>query len=414
MKYGCIAEHLGHSFSKEIHARISDYEYELRELSPEELVSFMQDKDFLGINVTIPYKQAVIPYLDFVDPIAANVGAVNTIVNRNGKLFGYNTDIAGMTALINRIGITLTDKKVLILGTGGTSKTASAVAKQLGAREIYKLSRKPSGDMIGYDEAYEKHTDSDVIINTTPAGMFPNNGGCPIEVKLFKKLSGVVDAVYNPLRTNLVLDALELGVPAEGGLYMLVAQAVYASEHFLGIKYPVGTIERVYREMMTEKENIVLCGMPGCGKSTVGKLISQMTGKPFVDSDAEIVAVEGREISDIFAQNGEEYFRNVEEKVICELSMGGGKIIATGGGALLRENNVRALKRNGKLVFLDRPLCELIPTEDRPLARTREAIEERYRERYPIYLSRTDLTVKTETPKKTAEKVLNEIIIKGI
>ena len=413
MKYGCIAERLGHSFSKEIHARLSDYEYELRELAAGELDAFMKKRDFLAINVTIPYKQAVIPYLDEIDPAAEEIGAVNTIVNRGGRLFGYNTDLSGMVALIKRIGLDLTGKKVLIAGTGGTAKTATAVSRLLGANEIYRLSRTPGGGAIGYDEAYAKHSDAKVIINTTPVGMYPRTEGCPISLERFKGLCGVVDAVYNPLRTNLVLEAQERGIAAEGGLYMLVAQAVQASEHFLGVRYPEGTIDRVYGEIISEKENIVLCGMPGCGKSTVGGLLSTMLGRELIDSDAEIVKREGREISRIFAEDGEGYFRDVEASVISELSALGGRIIATGGGAVLREDNVRALKRNGRLVFLDRPLSELLPTPDRPLALTKEAIEARYRERYPIYSAVADLTVKTDTPEETARKVGQTILKRG-
>ena len=405
MKYGCIAERLGHSFSKEIHARLSDYEYELCELTVEGLDSFMRQKDFIATNVTIPYKQAVIPYLDEIDPMAASIGAVNTIVNRGGRLFGYNTDLAGMTALINKIGIDMKGKKVLIAGTGGTAKTATAVSKLMGASEIYKLSRHPDGGSISYAEAYEKHSDADVIINTTPVGMYPKVEGSPVDLDRFDSLCGVVDAVYNPLRTDLILDARERGIPSEGGLYMLVAQAVYASEHFLGIKYPEGTIDRVYGEMVAEKENIALCGMPGCGKSTVGGILSAMLDRPLCDSDAEVVKREGREISDIFAESGESYFRDAETEVIKSLSVSGGKIIATGGGAVLRKENVRALKRNGRIVFLDRPLSELVPTPDRPLALSREAVEARYRERYSIYLSSADVRVETESIEKTAEKV---------
>ena len=405
MKYGCIAERLGHSFSKEIHARLSDYEYELIELTPEEPDGFMRKKDFIAINVTIPYKQAVIRYLDELDPMAASIGAVNTVVNRGGRLCGYNTDLAGMSALINKIGIDMRGKKVLIAGTGGTAKTATAVSKLMGASEIYKLSRTPDGDSISYAEAYEKHSDAQVIINTTPVGMYPKVEGSHIDLDRFDRLCGVVDAVYNPLRTNLILDARERGIPAEGGLYMLVAQAVCASEHFLGIKYPEETVDRVYGEILAEKENIVLCGMPGCGKSTVGGILSELLDRPLYDSDSEIVKREGREINEIFTERGEGYFRDIEAEVIKSLSMSGGGIIATGGGAVLRRDNVRALKRNGRIVFLDRPLCELVPTPDRPLALSREAIEERYRERYSIYLSSADVRVETETVEKTAEKV---------
>ena len=396
MRYGCIAEHLGHSFSKVIHGELADYEYELCELAPCELETFMKKKDFAAINVTIPYKQAVIPYLDRISEKAKSIGAVNTIVNKGGELFGYNTDFAGMSALIHKLGIELCGKKVLIAGSGGTSKTACAVAKSLGAHEIYKLSRDPKDGSIGYEEAYEKHTDADVIINTTPVGMYPKDEGCPIELSRFPNVVGVVDAVYNPLRTNLVLDALEKGAAAEGGLYMLVAQAVFASELFLDMKYPEGTVDGVYEKIMRKKENIVLCGMPGCGKSTIGKMLAERLGREFIDLDDEIVKDSGKEISDLFAMGGEQYFRDIETETVRKNASENGCVIATGGGAVLRDENVRMLRRNGRIYFLDRPLCQLVPTPDRPLALSREAIEARYNERLPRYISVCDVRLATD------------------
>ena len=407
MKYGCIAEHLGHSFSKAIHKRLADYEYELLELTPDDLDKFMKSKDFLAINVTIPYKQAVIPYLDKIDERARQIGAVNTIVNRSGRLYGYNTDFDGMIALIEKLRIDIEGKKVLVAGTGGTSKTACAVARSLGAREVYKLSRNPSDGSIGYAEAYERHSDAEVLINTTPVGMFPKDEGCPIDIGGFPHVCGIVDAVYNPLRTNLVLDGMERGIKAEGGLYMLVAQAVFASEHFLGKKYPEGTVDRVYREMMMEKENIVLCGMPGCGKSTIGGMLAERLGRKFFDLDAEIVKISGKEITEIFAIGGENYFRDIETEVIASLESESGAVIATGGGAVLRDCNVRMLRRNGRLYFLDRPLEQLMPTPDRPLALSREAMEARYKERLPRYTAVADEILRTDG---VAEHTVNEII----
>ncbi len=397
MKYGLIGERLGHSFSKVVHSMIADYEYELLELRPREVEDFMKAGEFSAINVTIPYKEAVMPYLDLISERARAIGSVNTVVNRGGKLYGYNTDFYGMASLVDSLGIELRDKKVLICGTGGTSKTALAVAESLGAREIYKLSRHADGVSISYSEAYEKHTDADVIINTTPLGMYPDIGGLPIDISRFPRLSGIIDAVYNPLRTQLVCDGLERGIPSCGGLYMLVSQAVAACEIFLDTKFGQDTTDKVYRRILSDKENIVLVGMPGCGKSTIGKLIAEKLSRPFYDLDSEIVNFEGREIPDIFATDGEKTFRDIESRVLLErLAPISGAVIATGGGAILREENVRALKLNGRLYFLNRPLEQLLPTPDRPTASSKEAIEGRYAERLPIYKRVADTELLTD------------------
>lgn len=391
MQYGCIGEHLVHSFSKEIHNKIGAYDYILREVARDDLDRFMTERDFAAINVTIPYKQAVIPYLEEMSDRARTIGAVNTIVNRDGKLYGYNTDFAGMKALIERTGIAMCGKKVLILGTGGTSKTAAAVAADMGAREIYKLSRTPGGDgVIGYDKAYARHSDAEVIINTTPCGMYPKCDGIPIEPEKFSHLEGVADAIYNPLRSNLVRRAAATGAAASGGLYMLVAQAVAAAELFFDTTYEKSVTESVYREILTAKENIVLTGMPACGKSTVARLLAERTGRRVYDTDALITEREGMEITDIFAKHGEEYFRDAESAVIHDISQTSGCIIATGGGAVLREKNISALKSNGKVYFIDKPLEELMPTDDRPLASSAEAIRKRYNERYATYCATAD------------------------
>lgn len=392
MMYGCIAEHLGHSFSAIIHARLADYQYELRELAPCEVDGFMKAKEFHAINVTIPYKQTVIPYLDEIDEIARNIGAVNTIVNRDGKLYGYNTDFAGMCALIERLGLDLKNKKVAILGTGGTSRTARAVAAHLGAREVLVVSRTARDGAIDYAELTSKHTDTEILINTTPAGMYPNNDGIPVEPEVFTKLCGVIDAVYNPLSTVLVRRARAMGVPAEGGLYMLVAQAAFAVEHFLDTTVPREKIDEVFGEIVRQKRNIVLVGMPGCGKTTLGRILADKLGLDFVDGDEEIVRREGMPVPQIFAERGETAFRDCETAAIREsLAPRGGCVIATGGGAILREENVFRLKQNGVLVFLDRPLDQIAATGDRPLSSNREMLEQRYRERYPKYRACADI-----------------------
>ncbi len=407
MKYGLIGEHLGHSFSKAIHEKIGDYVYEIKEIEPSKVEEFMRAREFDGINVTIPYKEKVIPMLDYVDDDAKKIGAVNTVVNKNGKLYGYNTDYSGMRALVLRVGAEIEGKKVLIIGTGGTSKTARAVASDLGAKEIIFVSNTLVEGACSYEEVYLNHTDVDVIFNTSPVGMYPRNNTCPIDLSKFPKLQALIDVVYNPIKTKLVREAHSLGIKAEGGLYMLGAQAVYAYEHFSGNKATKELCDSVYNDVIKEKSNIILIGMPASGKSTVGKRLANLTGKQFIDTDEEIVKEDGKEISTIFAENGESYFRDLEAKIIEDVSKLNGFVIATGGGAILREKNVDNLKQNGKLYFLDRDLELLIPTSDRPLSSDRASIEKRYNERYHIYKSVADVIVNGNG---TVDEVAKEIL----
>ena len=383
-KYGCIGKKLTHSFSKEIHAKLADYEYELIELTEEEIAPFFEEKAFAAINVTIPYKQTVIPYLDWVSPIASRIGAVNTIVNKEGQLYGYNTDYYGMKALIERIGIDVSGKKVLVLGTGGTSKTARVVAKDLGASKVLTVSRRKTEEYITYEEAILNHADAEVIINTTPSGMYPDCGSKPIDITPFSQLEGVVDAVYNPLRTNLVLDAKERGIKAECGLYMLVMQAVVAVEKFLDTSIPKEQADRVFADIFASKENIVLTGMPGSGKSTVGNLL-HVDGFELIDTDVEVEKRCGCSIKELIREKGETYFRDLETEVIRDVSSQSCQIISTGGGAILREENVRLLSQNGKLFFLDADLNRLQATDSRPLSDTHEKLQKLYEERIGIY-----------------------------
>lgn len=394
MEYGLIGEKLGHSFSKIIHNELFDYSYELKEIPQNELDLFMKKADFKAINVTIPYKQAVIPYLDEISEVARKIGAVNVIVNNNGFLSGFNTDFLGMTAMIKWQQIEIAGKKVLILGSGGTSKTAYAVAESLKAREIYRVSRKAAEGLITYNEAEEKHNDADIIINTTPCGMYPAIGEAAVDIAKFSNLSGVIDAVYNPLNTALVTAAKERGIAACGGLYMLVAQAIFAAEKFIGVKVKETEFERVYQKLLNEKQNLVLIGMPGCGKSTIGKQAAQELKKEFIDSDDEIVKRAGISIPQIFEKYGEAEFRKIESEVIAELSLKQNCVIATGGGAVLNNRNVELLKENGKLIFIDRPIEFLVTSSDRPLSQNRQMLEKRYNERYDIYLNAADVIVK--------------------
>ncbi len=406
MEYGLIGEKLPHSFSKEIHEKLAGYDYQLKELTPAQLPDFLKKRAFKGVNVTIPYKQAVIPYLDEIDDKARAIGAVNTIVNREGKLIGYNTDYDGMVALIRHAGLSLAGKTVLILGTGGTSKTAMAVAADLGAASVQRVSRTGKDGAISYEEA--QRLPVQILINTTPSGMYPNPDGQPMDLSRFGWLEGVLDAVYNPLRTRLVLQARDNGARAQSGLYMLVAQAAVACEHFLGEKLPAGVLQTVYRAIHGEKQNIVLTGMPGSGKSTVGRILAREMGREFVDTDTEIIRLAKKPISDIFAQRGEAYFRDLESQVIAQLAQRTGLVIATGGGAILRAENVHRLRQNGRIYFLDRPVEDIVPTDDRPLSRDREALEKRYAERYPRYVTAADTRIPVNGSADTVAKAIRE------
>lgn len=410
MKYGLIGEHLKHSYSCEIHAQIADYEYELHEIPPSGLGEFLKKREFNAINVTIPYKQDVIPYLDEISDTAKRIGAVNTIVNRNGRLYGDNTDFAGMLALAKHIGVDMKGRKVLILGTGGASKTGHALAEYMGAQSVFYVSRSGKDGNISYEQAVTEHSDAQIIINATPVGMFPKQDGRPIDISAFPKLEGVIDAIYNPLRTNLILDAQERGIPAEGGLYMLSAQAVHASAVFRDISLDESLVDKAFKSVKNDKQSIVLIGMPSSGKTTVGRILAEKCGKQLADTDEYIVRKIGMPISDFFAKHGEAEFRKIEKETVAELSATGGRIIATGGGAVLDAENVRALKQNGVLVFLDRRPENLIATDDRPLASRRSALEKLYAERYDIYCAAAELHIDANTtPEAEADAILKEL-----
>ncbi len=409
MKYGLIGEKLGHSFSKEIHARLASYEYELVEVAREDIDAFFAAADFLGINVTIPYKRTVMPHLYCIDEAAKSIGAVNTVVKRDGLLYGYNTDFYGLKKLAEHAGVELSGKKVAILGTGGTSHTARAVVAHLGAKEILTVSRSEGEGVITYTELYASHTDTDVIINTTPVGMYPNAGAAPVDISRFGKLSGVIDAIYNPLSTKLIVDARERGIAAEGGLYMLVAQAVRAAEIFTGESYNDEVIEKVYSDIYKMHECIVLVGMPASGKSSVGRRLCELLGRTMVDTDAMIAEDAGISIPEIFERSGEGVFRDMESRAVRRAASLSGAVIATGGGAVLREENVRALRECGRIYFIDRPLECLMPTDDRPLSRDRDALTALYEKRYPIYLASSDVHIDgSGTVDEVADRIIKE------
>ncbi len=410
MRYGLLGEKLGHSFSKEIHEKLGLYSYELIELTPAGLDAFLKEKDFSGVNVTIPYKQTVIPYLDSISDRAEKIGAVNTIVNRGGKLFGDNTDFGGLEALVKKTGLTLLGKTVLIAGTGGTSRTARAVAKAMGAAKVLRMSRGGKEDAISYAEAYEKYASARILFNTTPSGMYPKPDGMAVDLDRFPELEGVIDVVYNPLTTRLVCEARERGIRAENGLYMLVAQAVLAAEDFTGAEFGQDITDGIFGELVFEKRNIVLTGMPSSGKSTIGRILSEKLGRELVDTDAEIVKKAGMPITEIFRTKGEKAFRDLETETIQEVSASGGKVLSTGGGAVLRKRNVDLLKSNGTVVFLDRPLEALLPSDDRPLADDAEKLRWLYTERFPVYTASADVILQVSgTPEQTTEELLEKL-----
>lgn len=393
MKYGLIGRQLSYTFSPQIHQKLFGYKYEVVEVAPEALSAVLLDRNFLGVNITAPYKETVIPYLDEIDACAQAIGAVNTIVNRQGKLYGYNTDFNGLMALIVRAKLSLQGKKVLVLGSGGTSKTAQAVARHLGSASVVRVSRTGNEDCVTYEQAKARCADAQILINTTPCGMYPDLGMPPVNVADFPKLEGVVDVVYNPLRTRLVCDALRRGIPAVGGLYMLVAQAAYAGALFTDAAVAQESIDAVYRSLCLEISNPVLIGMPGCGKTTVGRRLAEQLGRSFVDTDDVIVRQCGDDIPTVFAQIGESGFRNCESAVIREVARQRGVVIATGGGTVLRDENIELLKQNGRIYFMDRDMSLLTITEDRPLSATMEDLQKRYAERYALYTAACDVHV---------------------
>ena len=419
MEYGLIGGKLGHSYSKEIHEAIADYRYDLVEMPPETLGAFFEARAFRALNVTIPYKESVIPFLDEISEKALSIGAVNTVVNRNGKLYGYNTDFSGMCALFRRAGLDPSGKKVMILGTGGTAKTALAVSRHLGASGTVLVSRTGKEGAATYEEAVSSHPDTEILVNATPSGMYPDEDGLPVDPACFPRLHGVIDVIYHPLRTNLVLKAGRLGIPAEGGLYMLAAQAAEASALFTGLtgteEAPLPSVreriremtEQAYRKVLSEKRNLVLIGMPSAGKSLAAKLISEMVGRPFVNTDDLVEEKLGEPIPGFIRREGEAAFRALERKAVREASRFEGAVIATGGGTVLDPENTRALKREGKLIFLRRELSALQPAEDRPLSDTLEKLRKMFERRRPVYEAAADGTAEgCEDPVETARAVL--------
>ncbi len=424
--YGLLGRTLGHSWSVPIHASLGCPDYRLIELEPDALGDFLRREDIGGLNVTIPYKRDVMAWCDAIDPAAAEIGSVNTLVRRDGKLYGYNTDIDGFRYMLRRAGICLAGKKVLVLGSGGASLTARAAARQAGAREIVVISR--SGP-DSYEDLAQRHGDAEAVVNTTPVGMWPKLEGRPVDLRDLPRVTDLADVVYNPGRTDLLLQAealnkgahlcrdarLHPGAEAEpvrhirytGGLPMLVAQAKRAEELFFGKALPDGVTEEIVARLWRERTNLVLVGMPGCGKTTVGRALAELSGRPFVDLDGEIVRRAGRPIPEIFATEGEDAFRSLERQILAETCAKSGQVIATGGGAVLRPGNRAAMRRTGRVYWLLRDLKDL-PTAGRPLSQA-GSLEEMYRTRAPLYGDAADVRVENSGPPAgTAERIWRE------
>lgn len=392
MKYGLIGEHLGHSFSKQIQTRIAeienvkDYDYQLVELDKEEFKEFMEKKDFKGINVTIPYKKDVIPYLDEMDESAKAIGAVNTIINVDGKLKGYNTDFGGFLYMVKAHNVHMEGKKVLIIGNGGACAAVKAVCKHENAKDIVIVSRSANRGAIGYDEMYTSHLDADIVVNTSPVGMFLNIANAPIDVSWFHKLECVLDVVYNPILTRLCFEAQEADIKRVIGLEMLIAQAKYTFEIFENMSFDDSIIDEIKKEMLKDRCNIVLIGMPSAGKTTIGKMLEEKLGKEFFDLDDMIIAKAGKSIPEIFQESGEAGFRAIETEVAIEASKMNNKIIATGGGVVKHKVNMDFLRLNGITIFIDRDIDKLISSDpNRPLSSSKQALQQMYKERYPLY-----------------------------
>ena len=399
--YGLLGRRLGHSWSVPIHQALGCEDYRLIELEPEQLGDFLRREDIGGLNVTIPYKRDVMAFCDVIDEGAKAIGSVNTIVRREGKLYGYNTDIDGFLYMLRRADISLAGKKVLILGSGGASLTAQAAARREGAREVVVVSRSGPDN---YENLPQRHGDAEVLVNTTPVGMWPDMAGRPVDLFVFPDMEAVADVIYNPGRTGLLLQAKKGGLRRTGGLPMLVAQAKRAEELFFDKAIPDGETENIIAQLWRDRTNLVLVGMPGCGKTTVGRALARLSGKPFVDLDERIVDSAGASIPEIFAQEGEETFRHLESLVLDDVCTQGGQVIATGGGAVLQAENRAAMRRTGRVYFLRRALEEL-PTDGRPLSQ-KGSLEEMYRARKPLYSAAADVVIDNNVAlEETAELI---------
>lgn len=386
MRYGLIGEKLGHSFSKDIHERIADYTFDLIPLSKEEFKTFMEKKEFTALNVTIPYKKDVIPYLDEMDEHAKAIGAVNTIVNRDGKLKGYNTDFTGFLYMVKKHNVHMEGKKVLIIGNGGASAAIQAVVQHESAGSMVIVDVVPGNGAISYDEMFSSHLDAEIIINTSPIGMYPRIGNAPIDISMFHKCEAVLDVIYNPILTRLCFEAQEMDIKRVNGLEMLITQAKQSVEFFLDKSIDDQIIDDIYQDMLRERCNIVLIGMPSAGKTTIGKMLENRMQKEFIDLDDIIIEKAGKSIPEIFEESGEAGFRAIETEAAIEVSKLNNKIIATGGGTIKHKVNMDYLRQNGITIFIDRDVDKLISSDpNRPLSKSTDALEKMHAERLPLY-----------------------------
>lgn len=409
-KYCLIGGKLGHSYSAEIHAEFG-YVYDLVELTSQELKAFVEASEYDGFNVTIPYKKEIMKYLDVIDPQALEIGAVNTVKYKEGKSYGYNTDFYGMEYVLQSQSISLADKKVVILGSGGTSNTAFALAQAKKAQKIVVVSR----NGIDNYENISKHYDAQVIINTTPVGMYPNNGNKIIDITSFTELESVVDAIYNPLLTPLLLDAKKSGKKYASGLAMLVAQAKFAKDIFLEQETDLKEIATIYKKLLLKTVNIVLIGMPSSGKTTIGKELAKEFNKKFVDIDKEIEKAFGKSVSAIFAEDGEKAFRAVESEMLIKFGKEKGQIISTGGGTITGENAYCVLKQNGIIVYLTRDLKKA-DVYGRPLLEkdALNVLKKLYNERRSLYIGSADIVADNNGEIATTVQFIKEQIYENI
>lgn len=405
MRCGLLGEHLTHSYSPQIHALLGEYSYELFEVAPDALADFLRSDRFDCLNVTIPYKRAVVEFCATLSDAARALGSVNTLVRRpDGTLHGENTDLDGFRWLLERNGGVQSGEKALVLGTGGASQTVQAVLRAAGA-EVTVLSRRGEQNY----STLGAHADATLVVNATPVGMYPNNGARLIDLDLLPQCRCVLDLIYNPARTRLLLDAEERKIRRENGLSMLVAQAKRAAELFTGKMIPDAVCTDILRTLEREMHNVILIGMPGCGKTSVGTLLAQRLGRPFFDADTEIERHLGCTIPAFFAREGENAFRAIETQVLAELGKRSGCVIATGGGCVTRPENYELLHQNGTLVWLRRDLSAL-PVDGRPISRSR-ALSELYREREPLYRRFADICVENDDTEAVVAEKIKELLL---
>lgn len=398
-EFGLLGKSLKHSYSPRIHDMLGEYTYKLFEREEDEVEDFIKNESWRGLNVTIPYKKTVLPYLTKISDVAKEAGSVNTIFKIDDQIYGENTDVYGFMEMVKKSGIDVCQKKTLVLGSGGASCAVVKGLKDLGAMPLI-ISRSGENNY----ENIKLHEDAQIIVNTTPLGMYPKVGVKPLDLSIFNKLDAVYDIIYNPARTELVLQAEKLGIPAFGGLYMLVAQAMKSAELFMGGTVSEEETDRIYKTLSIEMTNIILIGMPGCGKSSIARELGRILNREVVDSDEVIMQEAGRKPSDIIKESGEDEFRRIESEIIARIGMESGKIIATGGGAILREGNYDSLHQNGTIFWIRRDI-EMLPTNDRPLSEGVD-LNELFQKRKPFYEKFSDYSVSNENLNEAAKEIV--------